>query len=54
LEWIEGACKQLGEEWLELTVLKRNVPAQRLYKKPGFRKAAERRWSLLLRKKLEA
>jgi GNAT superfamily N-acetyltransferase len=52
LERIERMCKSMNVGWLELSVLKKNVPAQHLYKKLGFRKAAERRWSLTLRKKL--
>ena len=52
LGWIEGMCRRMNEEWLELSVLKGNIPAQRLYHRFGFRKAAERRWSLILRKRV--
>lgn len=52
LGWIEGMCGRMNEEWVELSVLKGNVPAQRLYKRFGFRKAAERRWSFILRKRV--
>jgi len=38
--------------WLELEVLKRNVPAQRLYWKFGFKIYAERRLTLVLRKRV--
>lgn len=52
LRWIEERCRRMNEEWLELSVLKGNVPAQRLYYRFGFRKAAERRWSFVLRKRV--
>jgi ribosomal protein S18 acetylase RimI-like enzyme len=40
----------LGKEWLELTVLKGNSPAQRLYVKFGFSAMKERRWSFIMKK----
>ncbi len=39
-----------GKRWLELTVLKKNIPARRLYEKSGFVKKGEKRFSLVLRK----
>ena len=43
-------AKKSGKRWLELTVLKKNTPARRLYEKSGFVKKKERRWSLVLQK----
>ena len=45
-------AKERGKRWLELTVLKKNFPARRLYQKSGFFNKEERRWSLVLRKKV--
>jgi ribosomal protein S18 acetylase RimI-like enzyme len=42
----------LGKKWLELTVLKRNSTARRLYEKSGFVKKEERKWSLVLKKSI--
>jgi ribosomal protein S18 acetylase RimI-like enzyme len=52
LGWIEGMCRRMNKEWLELSVLRGNVPAQHLYYGFGFRKAVERRWSFVLRKRV--
>jgi len=46
----EKSAKQMKLPQLELEVLKRNVPAQRLYWKFGFRIYAKRRLTLVLRK----
>ena len=43
-------AKKRGKRWLELTVLKKNIPARRLYEKSGFVKKEERRWSLVLKR----
>jgi ribosomal protein S18 acetylase RimI-like enzyme len=43
-------AKKRGKRWLELTVLKKNTPARRLYEKSGFVKKKERRWSLVMQK----
>jgi ribosomal protein S18 acetylase RimI-like enzyme len=48
----EKLAKQMKLQWLELEVLKGNVPAQRLYWKYGFKIYAERRLSLVLRKRV--
>jgi len=46
-------AKQLNKGRLELGVSKVNAPALRLYKKFGFAKKEERKWSLVLTKKVE-
>jgi ribosomal protein S18 acetylase RimI-like enzyme len=48
----EELAKQMKLPWLELEVLKRNVPAQRFYWKFGFKIHAERRLSLVVRKRV--
>jgi GNAT superfamily N-acetyltransferase len=48
----EKIAKQMRLPWLELDALKRNVSAQRLYWKFGFRIYAERRLTLVLRKRV--
>jgi ribosomal protein S18 acetylase RimI-like enzyme len=52
LRCAEQSAARLGKEWLELSVLKRNVPARRLYAEFGFRWRMTRKWSLILRKKV--
>ena len=52
LGWIEGMCRRMNEKWLELSVLRGNVPAQYLYCRFGFQKTIERRWSFVLRKRV--
>jgi ribosomal protein S18 acetylase RimI-like enzyme len=46
-------ARQLGKSALELSVLKTNLPALRLYRKSGFREKKEKRRSLILGKDLE-
>jgi ribosomal protein S18 acetylase RimI-like enzyme len=53
LEFTQKWCRQMKAKWLELTVLKNNTPAQRLYQKFGFKIAAERKFSLTLRKRIQ-
>ena len=48
----EKIAKRMKLPWLELEVLKSNVPAQRLYWKSGFKICAERRLTLVLRKRV--
>jgi len=48
----ERLAARLGKGWLELSVLKGNVPAQRLYAKFGFRWKMTGRGSFILRKKV--
>jgi ribosomal protein S18 acetylase RimI-like enzyme len=52
LRYAESMAARLGKERLELGVLKRNTPAQRLYMKFGFSAVMERRWSFILRKRV--
>jgi ribosomal protein S18 acetylase RimI-like enzyme len=52
LHYAERVARQLGKEWLELTVLKGNTAAQRLYVKFGFVAVKERRGSFILRKRV--
>ena len=52
LNKVENLCRQIKDEWLDLIVLKSNTSAQHLYKKFGFTIAAERKWSLILRKRI--
>jgi GNAT superfamily N-acetyltransferase len=53
LEFTHKLCRQMEAKWLELTVLKSNTTAQRLYQKFGFKIAAERKFSLVLRKEFK-
>jgi ribosomal protein S18 acetylase RimI-like enzyme len=43
-------AKRLGKKWLELTVLKTNIPARQLYERFGFSDEEERKWSFVMRK----
>jgi len=52
LDFAAKLGKRLGKKWLELSVLKTNDPARRLYAKAGFRMFEERKRSLTLRKRL--
>jgi len=42
-------AKRLGKEWLELTVLKTNITARRLYERFGFSNKEKRKWSFVMR-----
>jgi ribosomal protein S18 acetylase RimI-like enzyme len=46
-------AKRLGKKWLELTVLKTNVPARQLYERFGFMDKEERKWSFVMRKRID-
>lgn len=45
-------AKRLGKKWLELTVLKTNIPARQLYERFGFSDKEERKWSFVMRKRI--
>lgn len=45
-------ANELGKKWLELTVLKQNSPALRLYEKSGFVNKEDRKRSLVLKKRI--
>lgn len=47
-------ARRLGKEWLELTVLKTNSPARQLYEKFGFSDKEERKWSFVMRKRIDS
>ncbi|NWF86528.1 GNAT family N-acetyltransferase [Candidatus Bathyarchaeota archaeon] len=53
LSYSEKLAKQMYKQWLELTVLKMNKPALRLYLKWGFRVKEEKKRHSVLRKNLE-
>lgn len=46
-------AKRIHKKWLQLSVLKINTPARYLYKKAGFKLKESRRWSLILRKRVD-
>ncbi len=52
LRFAEEAAARLGEKRLQLSVLKRNLPAQRLYLKFGFFPTKKMQWSVIMRKTL--
>ena len=54
LNYANLLAKRLKKRWLELSVLKTNTPAQKLYKKFGFVENEEKHWSFILRKNVEA
>jgi len=45
-------AKKMHKNWLELSVLKGNVPARRLYSKTDFVQKKDRRWSINLQRKI--
>jgi len=52
LNFCARMATRTGKSWLELSVLKTNVTARRLYQKAGFTVKENRRWSLILVKKV--
>jgi ribosomal protein S18 acetylase RimI-like enzyme len=53
LKYAERAAGRMGKKWLELSVLKINTPARRLYEKTGFVKEKEKRLGFILRKEIQ-
>ena len=54
LSHIEKLSEGLGKRRLELSVLKKNTPAVRLYNEFGFIKEEEKKWSFILNKNLDS
>jgi len=52
LIYAEELAMRLRRKRLELSVLKRNIPAQKLYKRFGFAKKEEKMWSFVLSKEV--
>lgn len=50
LSYIETIAKQMGKRWLEVDVWKKNIPAQRLYTKYGFKFIQPKRMLCTMRK----
>jgi ribosomal protein S18 acetylase RimI-like enzyme len=53
LNYAERVAKRLDKEYLELSVLKKNLAARNLYKKNGFSQKEERKRTLILAKKVQ-
>ena len=53
LIYAEKLAKKLGKERLELSVLRGNIPAQKLYERCGFVRKQEKRWSIVLSRGVE-
>ena len=53
LKYAEKVAKRMQKKWLELSVSKVNTSALQLYKKNGFSIKKEKKWSFILRKKVE-
>lgn len=52
LSYAERLARSLGKQRLELSVLKLNIAAHRVYRKFGFVKREEKKWSYVLSKKV--
>jgi ribosomal protein S18 acetylase RimI-like enzyme len=52
LSYAEKLARRLGKQRLELSVLKLNTAAQRVYRKFGFMKKEEKKWSYVLSRKI--
>jgi len=50
LDYIETIAKHMGKRWLETLVLRKNIPAQRLYAKYGFTFIQSERMYFVMRK----
>ena len=53
LDFTTEIGRKMRKRWLELSVVKQNFPAYRLYRKYGFKIRQERRWSFMMRKEIE-
>jgi ribosomal protein S18 acetylase RimI-like enzyme len=53
LNHVAAIAKKLGKEALELAVLKKNIPAVRLYERRGYRVEEEKRRSFILKKQIK-
>lgn len=51
LGYIETIARRMGKRWLETLVLRKNIPAQRLYTKYGFTFIQSERMHCIMRKK---
>ena len=51
LIYAERLAERMRKKWIELSVLKANTPARRLYRKFGFTEKEETKWSFILKKK---
>jgi ribosomal protein S18 acetylase RimI-like enzyme len=51
LDYIEAMAIRMGKKWLEVAVLRKNVPAQHLYRKFGFVFTESRRTHFIMRGK---
>jgi len=52
LGYIETIAKRMNKRWLETLVLRKNIPAQRLYTKYGFRVIKSERGHCIMRKEV--
>ncbi|HVP26186.1 MAG TPA: GNAT family N-acetyltransferase [Candidatus Bathyarchaeia archaeon] len=52
LNYVSKLAARLDKKWVDLSVLKSNVPAQRLYLKYGFVMHKEKKLSIILRKNI--
>jgi ribosomal protein S18 acetylase RimI-like enzyme len=50
--YIETIAKHMGKGWLETLVLRKNIPAQRLYTKYGFKFIQSERMHCIMRKEI--
>lgn len=53
LDFATEIGREMRKRWLELSVVKQNFPAYRLYRKYGFKIRQEKRWSFIMRKETE-
>jgi ribosomal protein S18 acetylase RimI-like enzyme len=51
LKRVESVARRMGKRWIEVDVLKKNIPAQRLYTKFGFKFKDERMYGMMRGKK---